>query len=262
MKVNENLTLAERMKAAAVAKIVRAGLVPEGDATRIHLSDVPYFLDWANGFGGIWLVGETDTGEEFFYTPDTWNALDNATREARLKRAAGMLFRAKGQEFVIALQDCPNTYTWCEEGIKIDIPIRSGAMFAAIDFNGAENTTVLVAAESSAAIAAENYKQTGIHGAALADWYLPAYGHWVLIFSYRNKINTALKAFFGTNNYLMQAAFWSSTPQSTTGAWDLSNPSSTSYIAGADIKPWTEQLKVRACSQYKCTKRFMIYGKD
>ncbi len=268
MKVNENLTLAERMKAAIVAKIVRAGLVPEGEAQRITLADVPYFMDWATGFGGIWLVGETEAGEEFFYTPDQWNTLDDATREARLKRAAGMLFRAKGQEFTIALQDCPDSYMWCPEipedaeQIVVDIINRGGSQWAAIDFDGQKNTDALLAVDSPAAIAAVKYKETGIHGAALADWYLPAFGHWTLIFAYRNKVNAALKAFFGTNNYLTQATFWSSTPADTIRAWTLPNPSTTAYETSGSNFLRTAQYKVRACSQYKCNKRFMIYGKD
>lgn len=268
MKVNENLTLAERMKAAIVAKIVRAGLVPEGDAHRITLADVPYFMDWAAGFGGIWLVGETEAGEEFFYTTEQWNALDDATREARLKRAAGMLFRAKGREFIIALQDCPDSYAWVPEvpedaeQIVVDITIRGGVQWAAIDFDGQKNTDALLAVESPAATAAVKYKETGIHGAALADWYLPAYGHWALIFAYRNKVNAALKAFFGTNNYLTQASFWSSTPATTHHAWILPNPSTTAYGTGGSNPLRTTPYKVRACSQYKCNKRFMIYGKD
>lgn len=262
MKVNENLTLAERMKAAVVAKIVRAGLVQEGDAGRITLADVPYFLEWATGFGGIWLAGETEAGEEFFYTPDQWNALDDATRETRLKRAAGMLFRARGQEFTIALQDCPETYAWCAEDIRPDISLKSGIYAAVIDNNGVGNTAALLAIDSPAAIAAVGYKEIGIHAAALADWYLPAHGQWWLIFSWRNRINAALKTFFGTNNYLTQAIFWSSTPYTNEHAWVLSNPSTTSFGAGGDTKIHTEQCKVRACSNYKCTKRFMIYGKN
>lgn len=268
MKVNENLTLAERMKAAVIAKIVRTGLVPEGEAHRITLADVPYFMEWATGFGGIWLVGETEAGEEFFYTPDQWNALDATTREARLKRAAGMLFRAKGQEFTIALQDCPDSYAWCPEvpedaeQIVVDITIRNGSQWAAIDFNGQENTDALLSVDSPAAIAAVKYKETGIHGAALADWYLPAYGHWALIFTYRNRVNAALKAFFGTNYYLTQATFWSSTPSDSIRAWTLPNPSSATYGTSSSNPLRTAQYKVRACSQYKCNKRFMIYGKD
>lgn len=268
MKVNENLTLAERMKAAIVAKIVRAGLVQEGEAQRITLSDVPYFMEWATGFGGIWLVGETEAGEEFFYTIDAWNALEDATREARLKRAAGILFRARGQEFTIAMQDCLDTYAWCPEvpedadQIVVNIPIRNGTQFAATDFNGLSNTAALLAVESPAAIAAVKYKETGIHGAELADWYLPGYGHWSLIFAYRNKINVALKAFFGVNNYLTQASFWTSTPADSLRAWVLPNPSTTAYTTGGSNPYRTAQYKVRACSQYKCNKRFMIYGKD
>lgn len=268
MKVIENLTLAERMKAAIVAKIVRAGLVPEGEAHRITLADVPYFMEWATGFGGIWLVGKTEAGEEFFYTTEQWNALDDATREARLKRAAGMLFRARGQEFTIALQDCPDSYAWSPEvpedaeRIVVNIPNRSGVGSATIDFNGQKNTDALLAVESPAATAAVKYKETGIHGAGLADWYLPAYGHWALIFAYRNKVNAALKAFFGTNNYLTQATFWSSTPYDNERAGALSNPSATLYGAHYSNPLRTMQYKVRAVSQYKCTKRYMIYGKD
>lgn len=261
MKVNENLTLAERMKAAIVAKIVRTGLVQESDAYRITLSDIPYFMDWATGFGGIWLVGETTAGEEFFYTSEQWNSLDNVTRETLLNQAVGMLFRAKGQEFVIALQDCPDMYAWCDEEVSVEIAACAGSQLAAIDFSS-DNTDALTAVGSPAALAAVNYKNTGIYNAAAADWYLPAYGHWSLIIAYRNKINSALKAFFGTNNYLTQAIFWSSTPSSATGAWALSNPSTTAYTTGTDNKPRTDTYKVRACSNYKCTKKFMIYGKN
>lgn len=267
MKVNENLTMAERMKAAIVAKIVQAGLVAEGDASRIRLSDVPYFIDWATGFGGIWLVGETVAGEEFFYSPEQWAALDDATRAARLSRAAGMLFRAQGQEFVIALQDCPETYTWCPEPeddtpVQVEITNKGGSMSAAIDFDGPGNTAALLATDSPAAIAAVNYKTTGIHGAALADWYLPAFGQWSLVFAYRNRVNAALKSFFGVNTYIAQATFWSSTAQDNIRAWPLSNPGTTSYLHSPSGSLRTTLNKVRSCSQYKCTKRFMIYGKD
>lgn len=269
MKINENLTMAERMKAAVVAKIIQRGLVQQNDASKIKLSDIPYFVEWATGFGGVWLVGETEEGQEFFYTPDQWDTLDDGVREIHLKRAAGILLRAKGKEFVIALQDCPDMYAWCPpiEGeedtpVQVDITNRSGSMWAAIDFEGPNNTSILVAAESPAAIAAVNYKTTGIHGAALADWYLPTYGEWLLIFTYRNKINSALKSFFGTNNYIAQAAFWTSTPSGSTTAWGLSNPSTTSYTTSATNYPRTNQMKVRSCSQYKCTKKFMIYGKN
>lgn len=262
MKVNENLTLAERMKAAAVTKIIRAGLVQEGDAGRIRLSDIPYFIDWATGFGGLWLVGETATGEEFFYTPDKWDALPDTQRESLLKQATGMLVRAKGHEFTLALQDCPDTYEWCQEDAFVDIANRSGLNSALTDFDGQKNTKALIAAGSPAAIAAENYKNTGIHNASAADWYLPAYGEEYLIFAYRNKINAALKTFFGTNNYLTQAVFWTSTPNTNAAAWILSNPSTSSYVSSGTYDSRSATNKVRACSQYKCTKRFMIYGKD
>lgn len=268
MKVNENLTMAERMKAAIVAKIVRAGLVAERDASRIRLSDVPYFIDWATGFGGIWLVGETTAGEEFFYTPGQWNALDDATRAARLSRAAGMLFRAHGQEFVIALQDCLDTYAWCpqpDEGdtpVRVEITNKSGLLGAAIDFDGPGNTTALLATESPAAAAAVGYKATGIYGASLADWYLPSFGQWLSIFAYRNRVNAALKSFFGVNNYITQATFWTSTPADNIRAWIFSNPGTASCVTGSNNALRTTSNKVRACSQYKCTKRFMIYGKD
>lgn len=266
MKVNENLTMAERMKAAIVAKIVRAGLVAERDASRIRLSDVPYFIDWATGFGGIWLVGETTAGEEFFYTPEQWNALDDATRGERLSRAVGMLFRAQRKEFVFALQDCPGTYAWCltsEDGTtpQVEITPRGGSQGAVIDFNGQENTTALLSVASPAAKAAVDYKATGIHGAAAADWYLPAFGHWALIFAYRNKVNAALKTFFGTNNYIAQATYWSSTPSDSIRAWTLPNPGTASCITNPNNPLRTTSNKVRACSQYKCTKRYLIHGK-
>lgn len=262
MKVNENLTLAERMKAAIVAKIVRAGLVPEREAQCITLADVPYYMDWATGFGGIWLVGETEAGEEFFFTPDQWNGLEDNTREQLCRHTVGMLFRARGREFVIALQDCPDTYAWSPEGAKVDLTNRSSTFGAVLDFDGPGNTDKLLAVESAAAGAAVNYKNTGIHGAMLADWYLPACGQWWLIFAYRNKINAALKAFFGMNNNLAQASFWSSTPFDNSRACMLPNPAVSSFTTNVSNPYRTEQCKVRACSQYKCTKRYMIYGKD
>lgn len=268
MKINENLTLAERAKAAIVAKIVKGGFIREDESSRIRLSDVPYYLKWATGYGGIWLVGETEQGEEFFYTPAAWDGLTDEQRDILRPRAAGMLFRAFGHEFVIALQDCPDSHAWCpeldESGVpaQVEISNKSGINMANIDFDGAGNTEEMLKVECPAAIAAVNLKDEGIHGAGLADWYLPAYGQWSLIFMYRNKINAAIKTFLGAVSYLSQAVYWTSTPSGTTSAWVLSNPSLTSYTTGGDTRTRTEKCKVRACSQYKCTKRYMTYGED
>ena len=130
-----------------------------------------------------------------------------------------------------------STIQWGTYGTDVDtLTNRPNTMFAKADYNGKENTALLVAfqttegktASNSAAIYCNEYAPTGMESSK-GQWYLPAAGElYDYMYGNYDKLLSIYTTHLGYSHF--SYSFWSSSEGSNSHAWDVNSLSDDVYL--------------------------------
>ena len=154
------------------------------------------------------------------YKPHKWTAQQSAGEVAD-----GVVIVEGGKILVVAPTD--EAMHWSSAAVSGGGTTTSDRVTVMNDWNGKANTAAQIThAECSSNAYAPgycaNYSRVNANGKGLTagKWWLPSLGEMMMIYANMTKINYALSLISGATP-LQEAAYWTSTEGSATGAWNL-----------------------------------------
>lgn len=170
--------------------------------------------------------------------PDKWASYQNSG-----EIADGVLVSEGGRNIVVAPTDA-NLY-WSSAAVSGGGTTTTDRLTALDDFDGKANTASQIThtecqGENYAPGFCSLYSRTNANGKGLTagKWWLPSVGELMLMYSNMRKINHCLSLIAGATQ-LPETAHWSSTENSSTGAWRL-------YFSGGGLFSWNPKVSTQS----------------
>lgn len=160
------------------------------------------------------------------YRPSEWTAQQNAGEVA-----TGVLIIDGGRQLVIAPTESNTTMLWSSAQVGTgESYYKPDRLAAQQDFDGKANQQRIMALSQVAAdgdgyapgfCASYSRLNANGKGTPAGSWWLPSLGELYLIAANLKKINYALGKINGAKKLSTEDAYWSSTENSSSGAWSL-----------------------------------------
>ena len=217
------------------------------DAIAANISVVEELLPLKDIYDGVFIMFHRKSDDiPLCVKPDKWQSYQNSG-----EIADGVLISEGGRNIVVAPTDA-NLY-WSSAAVSGGGTTTSDRLTALDDFEGKANTASQIThtecqGENYAPGFCSLYSRTNANGKGLTagKWWLPSVGELMLIYSNMRKINHCLSLIAGATQ-LPESAHWSSTENSSTGAWYLGFSTGRLNGWGTKVSP---QYRVRPVSAF------------
>ena len=185
------------------------------------------------------------------YKPEFWTAQQTAGEVAE-----GVVVVEGGRMLVVAPTESPTKLYWSSAAVAGGGFTTTDRVAAYNDWTGKASTAAQIAASTAGAITntasyapgfCNLYSRTNANGQGLTagKWWQPSLGELMMMFANFNKINYALSLITGAE-LLVRDAYWSSSENSSAGAWLLD----LNYGGMYGNTKATDQFRVRAVSAF------------
>lgn len=249
MAAIDSAALLKANKEALVAQLKE--IFPNEDLSyNTPMSELTQYMKWAGGLLDVQVAVLRNSDSQLdYFSLDYW--ANTLTANARRNYAVrGVRIRAEGKSFIIGLNDASTGVVvwWPNPNVNVsELTDYSSLANLYGDFDGAGNTAkILQQKEDSgvstdiAASVAANYKAFSTDN---SNWFLPAIGHFYLMFKYKLEINAVLSDPTVGGTSFASAWYWSSTECSASYAWFISM-----FYGHISNYPKSNTYRVRAIS--------------